>query len=178
MVQKLAQQAASKRSLGRFAKLGAGAGARAANPFQGARFNAMQGIGRPQTLAARGLGQEGVMQQAAGPAVHVQPPAALPTDYLVPDAPQGPAGGGGAGTTIGGLPGGTLGPDGVPTQELGVDLKEAWYSTRPGGESWSTSQSSPSSPLTIGGLIPLGGGLFLDPTTGSLHGSGLGTKLS
>lgn len=192
VVQKLAQQAASKRNLGRFAKLGTGAGSRTMAPFQGARaasILAAASRGRPNLLANRGLGRVGEMMEmrgGGGPAIHVQPPAALPTDYLTPDVPEqgggspfgglvrGPqAGAAPGGPSVGGQPtapwSGFGGETGSPTNPAQVmDSGSIFEGALP-----SYSQQAPSSPLTIGGLIPLGGGLFLNPETGALHGGGL-----
>lgn len=177
VAQMLAQQIAQSKGINRFAKLGVGKGGRFANPFVSSAGKFAQqrgGLPRPDMLSNRGVGQRGfsLMQQDA-PDIHVNPPAALPSEYLVPDAPSGPPPGGfGGGRGLGGGGGGGSYfdpniPVGQPGGQTHGDAVEGNVENI-----WGFNQPSPSAPVGIGGFVPLGGGLFLNPATGEVRGAG------
>lgn len=110
-------------------------------------------------LQARPVGV--VRAAAASP-----PPAGLQFPAGPPPAPSGRASG-------------VLYPEIEPG--LGLDDPTAPWGA-PGTDSYGSggwlgpqvNQSSPNAPITVGGMIPLGGGQYLDPETLVIHGAGSG----
>lgn len=199
IIEQLAQQAAQKRNLGKFAKLGQGRGSRSSNPFgSGGRFGALRGTGRPQMLGHRGMGRSGEMMEAlfggAAPAIHTTQ-AATPTDYL--GGPETPGPGGQGGGLFAPPPASSVGDPrfdpNAPTNQGGTTMEDYAQQRNAaggtgadvlftGGADWAPVDQmlqqggTPASPGMVGGMIPLGGGLYLNPSTGQIMGGGLGNR--
>jgi hypothetical protein len=91
------------------------------------------------------------------------PAAITPTGSIFEGALPKPVGGIESKSALGAAKLSPYGPNGVPTY---ADIQAGL-----GG----LQQSAPSSPITApGGLIPLGGGRYYDPTTDKIHGAGGG----
>jgi hypothetical protein len=175
VIKQLAQQAAERRGLNRFSKLGQGRGPRAANPFVGAggRFGNQKGLGRPSLLANRGMGRFGEMLEIppSVPAIHVQPAAPLPVDSLTAAGPL----------EVGGVPQVVTPDSQLPSwgEATGQDPALGFHYPVEGPldiEPFVQSWGSPSGQGTIAGLIPLGQGMYLNPTTGEVMGVGLANR--
>lgn len=158
------QEAARRAMLSRFSRSGASRGsARSTNPIRGQGVRAFSG-GFPNRLGA-----PAPALQPHGPGAN--PNARMPWDELpgngpgnVPPPRVGPPAG--LPTQLGSpapLPGG------LPTQQS----QPSQFSNLP-SELTSWQQGGPSSPISFGNLVPLGGGLWLNLDTGSIQGGGSG----
>lgn len=190
IAERLAEAAQNRNRMSRFARGGTGAAAAGSRPYQGsagaARFAAMGKRATPAHAAMRGVGMRGMFGEmdGGGPAIHVGPPPAAPS----PAAIQGTLGGPQEPPALGdvGAPVGTGDPrfdPNAPTNRGGTILEDYSQQREAAGGTGaqipfgSTADFSGVSELlggtssgNIGGLVPLGGGVYMDPSTGAIYG--------
>jgi hypothetical protein len=169
--QKALAQAVAARMRGgmsRFSKTGVGRGPRTGvgtrptapgggRPSGVLNFLSQKG---PQGFGPNGAAFVGMPSNLGGGA----PPAAPPSPLGGSIMPQGPD----VPLSEGGSYFDPTAPIGSPTGQTPGDAVEGNFENI-----WGFN-SAPATPITVGGgLIPLGGGVFLDPETGAIHGGGL-----